>query len=89
MGFPSHKSLFFEEKDLLPLKKGGWEGFLGRPFQNAKALQGVKAFDGLCARRNQRGVAEAVKGQKRFPPSKHLLTEEFYFCCKMTRSPST
>jgi hypothetical protein len=26
-------------KALLPLKKGGREGFLGMPFQNAKVLQ--------------------------------------------------
>jgi hypothetical protein len=35
------------QKALLPLKKGGREGFLGRPFQGAKV---VRIFYDLCAR---------------------------------------
>jgi hypothetical protein len=34
------------KKALLPLKKGGWEGFLGMPFQKAKLIQILqKTFD--------------------------------------------
>ena len=36
-------------KALLPLKKGGREGFLGRPFQNAKALP---MFNVRCSKFN-------------------------------------
>jgi hypothetical protein len=39
-------------KALLPLKKGGREGFLGRPFQNTKLLQLMQLFRMAGSKKN-------------------------------------
>jgi hypothetical protein len=44
------------QKVLLPLKKGGWEGFLARPFQNVKVLQKFIKPDGLPRRPHLAGT---------------------------------
>jgi len=41
-GEKEESSIADSAKALLPLKKGGREGFLGRPFQNAKVLQKIQ-----------------------------------------------
>jgi len=53
--FPKGEKVEFSSvdtlKSLLPLKKGGREGFLGKPFQDAKTLRKILVAENASARR--------------------------------------